>query len=151
MNPTTDQTIERDINHGGTLVLRLAGVWQPVAALTVTPSILYQNEFRGVDRGAVLRQPAQLAHAHELPAQLGGSVSAWLQPQQADVTGGERLHLPSTHYWHYRDLSLSLRVSRSGPAGADPTAVPGCRRSRGNDDLVPYNARATEIAVETPK
>ena len=43
VDPTTRETVEKNINHGGTLLARLAAIWQPAASFSVTPSILYQN------------------------------------------------------------------------------------------------------------
>jgi iron complex outermembrane recepter protein len=43
VDPTTDATIAHNVNYSHTLVLRLAGLWQPVSGFTATPSILYQN------------------------------------------------------------------------------------------------------------
>jgi iron complex outermembrane recepter protein len=43
VDPTTDATIAHNVNYSHTLVLRLAGVWQPASGFTVTPSVLYQN------------------------------------------------------------------------------------------------------------
>ena len=43
VDPTTRETVEKNINRSGTLLARLAAVWQPTASLSVTPSILYQN------------------------------------------------------------------------------------------------------------
>jgi iron complex outermembrane recepter protein len=43
VDPTTDDTIAHNVNYAHTLVLRLAGVWAPNSAVTITPSIMYQN------------------------------------------------------------------------------------------------------------
>jgi outer membrane receptor protein involved in Fe transport len=43
VDPTTREIVEKNINHGGTLLARLAATWQPAASFSVTPSILYQN------------------------------------------------------------------------------------------------------------
>ncbi|HEX8784502.1 MAG TPA: TonB-dependent receptor, partial [Steroidobacteraceae bacterium] len=43
VNPTTRETVEKNINRSGTLLARLAAIWQPTASLSLTPSILYQN------------------------------------------------------------------------------------------------------------
>ncbi len=43
VDPTTGAQLESDVDWTRTLVLRLAGVWQPASGFTVTPSILYQN------------------------------------------------------------------------------------------------------------
>jgi iron complex outermembrane recepter protein len=43
VDPTTRDVVETNVNHAGTLLARLAAVWQPSANVTVTPSILYQN------------------------------------------------------------------------------------------------------------
>src|SRR5215472_7841943 len=43
VDPTTREVVEKNINRSGTLLARLAAVWQPTASVSVTPSILYQN------------------------------------------------------------------------------------------------------------
>jgi outer membrane receptor protein involved in Fe transport len=43
VDPTTREVTEKDINHAGTLLARLAATWQPAVSVSVTPSILYQN------------------------------------------------------------------------------------------------------------
>ena len=48
-DPTTHDVIEHNINHAGTLVARLAAIWQPAASFAVTPSILYQHADRHDD------------------------------------------------------------------------------------------------------
>jgi iron complex outermembrane recepter protein len=44
VDPTSGAVVDSNANREGDLVLRLAGIWQPVGALTITPSILYQND-----------------------------------------------------------------------------------------------------------
>jgi outer membrane receptor protein involved in Fe transport len=43
VDPTTGAVVDGNANHQQSLVLRLAGIWKPVDAVTVTPSIFYQN------------------------------------------------------------------------------------------------------------
>src|SRR6202163_2433498 len=43
VDPTTGAVIDSNANHAQTLVLRLAGLWKPLDAVTVTPSVFYQN------------------------------------------------------------------------------------------------------------
>jgi iron complex outermembrane recepter protein len=43
VDPTTRAVVENNINHAGTLVARLAALWQPATSFTIAPSILYQN------------------------------------------------------------------------------------------------------------
>lgn len=43
VDPTSRVVTERNANHADAYMLRLAAVWQPVANLTFTPSIVYQN------------------------------------------------------------------------------------------------------------
>ena len=43
VDPTTRETVEKNINRGGTLLARLAATWQPTASVSVAPSILYQD------------------------------------------------------------------------------------------------------------
>ncbi|MGA2861076.1 MAG: TonB-dependent receptor [Steroidobacteraceae bacterium] len=44
VDPTTGAVVDSNANREGDVVLRLAGIWRPIGALTVTPSILYQND-----------------------------------------------------------------------------------------------------------
>ena len=46
VDPTSAELVERDINHGGTTMLRGALAWQPVTGLMLTPSVLYQDSKR---------------------------------------------------------------------------------------------------------
>ncbi|MBV8910653.1 MAG: TonB-dependent receptor, partial [Gammaproteobacteria bacterium] len=43
VDPTTRDVVEKNINHGGTLLARLAATWQPAAFFSLTPSLLYQD------------------------------------------------------------------------------------------------------------
>ena len=47
VDPTTGDTLQHNINTDGTLMARLAAIWQPASSLTVTPSMLYQNQKKG--------------------------------------------------------------------------------------------------------
>jgi outer membrane receptor protein involved in Fe transport len=42
-DPADPTVIAHNVNYAHTLVLRLAGIWQPVNSFTVTPSVMYQN------------------------------------------------------------------------------------------------------------
>ncbi len=46
IDPTTLDVVDKNANSDGTAVLRLAALWQPNDAVSVTPSILYQNSQR---------------------------------------------------------------------------------------------------------
>jgi len=43
IDPTTRAVVDKNANTDETLVLRLAGIWQPVSAVSFTPSFFYQN------------------------------------------------------------------------------------------------------------
>ncbi|MGH8133573.1 MAG: TonB-dependent receptor [Steroidobacteraceae bacterium] len=43
VDPTTGADLAHNVDYSHTLVLRVAGVWQPAESLTITPSVLYQN------------------------------------------------------------------------------------------------------------
>jgi outer membrane receptor protein involved in Fe transport len=43
VDPTSRAVTESNANHGNAYMLRLAAVWQPSAAITLTPSIIYQK------------------------------------------------------------------------------------------------------------
>jgi iron complex outermembrane recepter protein len=43
VDPTTGAVLAHNVDYSHTLVLRLAGLWQAAEAVTVAPSILYQN------------------------------------------------------------------------------------------------------------
>ena len=46
IDPTTLDVVDKNANSVGTAVLRLAGLWQPIDGIRVSPSILYQNSQR---------------------------------------------------------------------------------------------------------
>ena len=48
-DPTTHAVTDHNINRGGSLVARLAALWQPAGSFSVTPSILYQHAKRDDD------------------------------------------------------------------------------------------------------
>jgi iron complex outermembrane receptor protein len=43
VDPTTGAVLAHNVDYRRTLVLRLAGLWQPAGAVTIAPSIIYQN------------------------------------------------------------------------------------------------------------
>jgi iron complex outermembrane receptor protein len=43
VDPTTGAVLAHNVDYHHTLVLRLAGLWQPAEAVTIAPSMLYQN------------------------------------------------------------------------------------------------------------
>lgn len=49
VDPTTAAVTEHNVDRGGTLVARLAAIWQPAGSFRVTPSILYQHAKRHDD------------------------------------------------------------------------------------------------------
>jgi iron complex outermembrane recepter protein len=49
VDPTSGAALDRNINRSGTFVGRLAAVWQPTSAVSVTPSILYQHQKKDDD------------------------------------------------------------------------------------------------------
>jgi iron complex outermembrane receptor protein len=46
VDPTTLAVVDKNANHDGTTVLRVAALWQPYDTLTITPSVYYQNRRR---------------------------------------------------------------------------------------------------------
>jgi len=46
VDPTSLDTVGYDINQAGTVVARLAALWQPMSSLSVSPSIIYQHARR---------------------------------------------------------------------------------------------------------
>ncbi|MGH8320029.1 MAG: TonB-dependent receptor [Steroidobacteraceae bacterium] len=49
-DPFTGQIVDPNDNYGGSMMARLAAIWQPVSGLTFTPSILYQgSDFHDTD------------------------------------------------------------------------------------------------------
>jgi outer membrane receptor protein involved in Fe transport len=44
VDPTTLDTVQKNANFSGTAALRLAGLWKPNDAVSVEPSIIYQNQ-----------------------------------------------------------------------------------------------------------
>lgn len=46
VDPTTRDVVDGNANHISTVVLRLAGIWQPMDGLRIVPSIIYQDSKR---------------------------------------------------------------------------------------------------------
>jgi iron complex outermembrane recepter protein len=46
VDPTTLDVVDKNANYAGTSALRLAGLWKPNDALSIEPSIVYQNQQR---------------------------------------------------------------------------------------------------------
>jgi outer membrane receptor protein involved in Fe transport len=46
VDPTTLDVVDKNANSAGTSALRLAGLWKPNDALSISPSIVYQNQQR---------------------------------------------------------------------------------------------------------
>ena len=46
VDPTTLDVVDKNANFAGTSALRLAGLWKPNDALSISPSIVYQNQQR---------------------------------------------------------------------------------------------------------
>jgi len=46
VDPTTLNVVDKNANYAGTAALRLAALWKPNDSISVTPSIVYQNQHR---------------------------------------------------------------------------------------------------------
>jgi iron complex outermembrane recepter protein len=46
VDPTTLDVVDKNANYAGTSALRLAGLWKPNDAISISPSIIYQNQQR---------------------------------------------------------------------------------------------------------
>ena len=46
VDPTTLDVVDKNANYAGTAAFRLAGLWKPNDALSISPSIIYQNQHR---------------------------------------------------------------------------------------------------------
>jgi outer membrane receptor protein involved in Fe transport len=46
VDPTTLDVVDSNANYAGTAAFRLAGLWKPNDALSISPSIVYQNQHR---------------------------------------------------------------------------------------------------------
>src|SRR5580698_6978876 len=44
VDPTTGATVNHNVNYSNSIMARLAAAWTPTAALSITPSILYQRQ-----------------------------------------------------------------------------------------------------------
>jgi iron complex outermembrane recepter protein len=49
VDPTTRAEVDSNINRAGTLVGRIAAIWQPAESLSVAPSVLYQHSNKNDD------------------------------------------------------------------------------------------------------
>ena len=46
VDPTTLDVVDKNANYSGTAAFRLAGLWKPNDAVSISPSIIYQNQHR---------------------------------------------------------------------------------------------------------
>ncbi len=89
VDPTTACDVEHDVNHAGTLVLRLAALWQPVDAFTVhRASSIRTQEARRLDLLAGVLRPRCRAFQHRDPGAHPGPTT--ILPAGAEARVGPR-------------------------------------------------------------
>jgi iron complex outermembrane recepter protein len=91
-DPSDPTVVAHNVNHTGTLVGRLAGIWQPTTGFTVTPSILYQNR-----------------QEHDQPTYW----PAYSNPAEGEFNTATPEHIPDDDQYYLPALKLQYELGKS--------------------------------------
>ena len=107
VDPTTLTLVEPNANHEETYVLRVAGLWQPVDGVRVSPSVLYQSSRSGdVDYyWPSLSAPSQNRFISANPTDAERPDSYYLPAINLEVDLGASRLVSTTSYFHRDDVS----------------------------------------------
>jgi iron complex outermembrane recepter protein len=107
VDPTTDVRTEANADHSGTLMLRLAGIWQPAGAFTVTPSIIYQN-LKKHDESTwwpAYSNPSAGAYNNATPELIPVADEWYLPALKLQWDLGKSQIISNTSYYHRKELT----------------------------------------------
>jgi len=131
LDPTTLQVVDKNANHDGTTVLRLAALWQPSAAVRITPSVFYQNRQRNdvTIYWPTLSNPGSNRYVSLNPAPRTEPDKLYLPSLNVEWDFGPARLISTTAYFHRDDVSgydgtlYNLGYFQT-LGGFDPTAFP---------------------------
>jgi len=131
LDPTTLQVVDKNANHDQTTVLRLAALWQPSAAVRITPSVFYQNRERNdvTIFWPTLSNPGSNRYVSLNPAPRSEPDKLYLPSLNVEWDFGPARLISTTAYFHRDDVSgydgtlYNLGYFQT-LGGFDPTAFP---------------------------
>jgi iron complex outermembrane receptor protein len=137
VEPTTRAIVDKNANTDETLVLRLAAVWRPVGAVTVTPSMFYQNRQQHDDSTywPAYSDPSAGHFNNANPDRNPVPDKFYLPALKIEADLGRARLISNTSYFHRDEttgyegtlynLSYYQTIGGQGPAGfLDPTQYP---------------------------
>jgi outer membrane receptor protein involved in Fe transport len=107
VDPTTGAQTEANANHGETAMLRLAGIWAPVASVQITPSIIYQDIKRH-DQSTfwpAYSNPSQGEFNTATPERIPVSDEWYLPALKINWDLGKSQIISDTSYFHRKELT----------------------------------------------
>jgi iron complex outermembrane receptor protein len=106
VDPFTGQTVDHNGNYGGTLMARLAAIWQPVSGLRITPSIIYQDrKFHDIDGyWPILSNPDQGRFVSGNPDRRPIPDQYYLPALKLEWDLGKAQLISNTSYYHREEM-----------------------------------------------
>jgi iron complex outermembrane recepter protein len=130
VDPNTLQVVDSNANHDETTALRVAMRWQPSDAITVTPSVFYQNRARHdvTIYWPNLSDPSSDRFVSENPQSRGEPDKFYLPSVNVQADFGQVQLIATTSYFHRDELSgydgTLYNLGYYQTLGIDPTAFP---------------------------
>jgi iron complex outermembrane recepter protein len=134
VDPNTLQVVDKNANHDGTTVLRIAALWQPSDALRINPSVIYQNRARHdvTIYWPNLSDPGSDRFVSENPTSRGEPDKLYLPALTIQADLGPVQLISTTAYFHRDELSgydgtlynLGYYQSQIPAYGIDQTVFP---------------------------
>jgi len=130
VDPNTLQVVDPNANHDETTVFRVALLWQPNDAITVTPSVFYQNRARHdvTIYWPNLSDPGRDRFVSENPTSRGEPDKFYLPSVNVKADLGPVQLIATTAYFHRDEISgydgTLYNLGYYQTLGIDPTAFP---------------------------
>jgi iron complex outermembrane receptor protein len=130
VDPNTLQVVDKNANHDETTVFRVALLWQPNDAITVSPSVFYQNRARHdvTIYWPNLSDPSRDRFVSENPQSRGEPDKFYLPSVNVKADLGPVELISTTAYFHRDEISgydgTLYNLGYYQTLGIDPTAFP---------------------------
>ena len=138
VDDSTSAVINHNVNYSNTVVARLAAAWTPTAALSITPSILYQRQDKHDDSTywPAYSNPGQGEFNTATPERVGGPDKYYLPALKIEFDFANSQIISNTSYFHrdqitaYQGTVYDLAYWQSIPGGlggpGEPPLPPKC-------------------------
>lgn len=108
LDPTTLSTLEKDANRTKTVMFRLAAIWAPTDAVTITPSVYFQNLKRnaGSDYWPILSDPGRHVYRNADPSPVADPIDRFVLPAlKIDANLGSVRFISNTSYYNRHNVT----------------------------------------------